>query len=218
MNAISKTGGVNVCSVPEVDETFTDETTGLNFKIISVSEGSKSVELEQYAEGSPYSGDVVIPEIIIYKGEIFHVTKIAANAFAQCIGLTSIEFKSNDCENGIATNAFEGVGSESNPCNLILPESWKKEYAELLENGVKKFYEQNNIDSTAHQFRHSFASMLHDAEIDAKDAQAILGHAQISTTMDIYPQELSLLMLHPESISSRMVSSNQSSSWLPGNM
>lgn len=56
----------------------------------------------------------------------------------------------------------------------------------VLENGVKKFYEQNDIDSTAHQFRHSFASMLHDAEIDAKDAQAILGHAQISTTMDIY--------------------------------
>lgn len=56
----------------------------------------------------------------------------------------------------------------------------------LLEKGLSNFYKENNISSTAHQFRHSFASILHDADIDAKDAQHILGHAQISTTMDIY--------------------------------
>lgn len=37
-----------------------------------------------------------------------------------------------------------------------------------------------------HQIRHSYASILYEAGIDAKAAQALLGHAQIQTTMDIY--------------------------------
>lgn len=56
----------------------------------------------------------------------------------------------------------------------------------ILESSLRKFYDENNIESTAHQFRHYFATLLHDADIDAKDAQHILGHSQISTTMDIY--------------------------------
>ena len=43
-----------------------------------------------------------------------------------------------------------------------------------------------NTNVTAHQFRHTYASMLYDANIDVKDAQLLLGHAQISTTLDIY--------------------------------
>ena len=39
---------------------------------------------------------------------------------------------------------------------------------------------------TPHIVRHGYATMLHDAGIDAKDAQELLGHAQISTTLDIY--------------------------------
>ena len=39
---------------------------------------------------------------------------------------------------------------------------------------------------TAHIFRHNFATMLYNAEIDVKAAQVILGHKSISVTMDIY--------------------------------
>ena len=37
-----------------------------------------------------------------------------------------------------------------------------------------------------HQIRHEYATILYEAGIDAKSAQQLLGHAQISTTMDIY--------------------------------
>ena len=42
------------------------------------------------------------------------------------------------------------------------------------------------ISATPHQFRHAYATMLFEAEIPAKDAQELLGHAQLSTTEDIY--------------------------------
>ncbi|MDY4190917.1 MAG: tyrosine-type recombinase/integrase [Oscillospiraceae bacterium] len=37
-----------------------------------------------------------------------------------------------------------------------------------------------------HQLRHAYATMLFENGIAEADAQELLGHAQISTTMDIY--------------------------------
>jgi len=42
------------------------------------------------------------------------------------------------------------------------------------------------ISCTAHQLRHAFATMLEENNVNEKDAQELLGHAQISTTKDIY--------------------------------
>lgn len=39
---------------------------------------------------------------------------------------------------------------------------------------------------TPHQLRHAYATILFDAGLDAKDAQEMLGHANLSTTRDIY--------------------------------
>ncbi|RGX53598.1 hypothetical protein DWV16_16680 [Anaerotruncus sp. AF02-27] len=39
---------------------------------------------------------------------------------------------------------------------------------------------------TPHVVRHGYASILHEAGVDPKDAQEMLGHANISTTLDIY--------------------------------
>ena len=39
---------------------------------------------------------------------------------------------------------------------------------------------------TAHIFRHNFATILYNAGVDVKAAQAILGHSSIAVTMDIY--------------------------------
>lgn len=39
---------------------------------------------------------------------------------------------------------------------------------------------------TAHQLRHTYATMLYDAGVDIKTAQKLLGHADIQVTMKIY--------------------------------
>lgn len=41
-------------------------------------------------------------------------------------------------------------------------------------------------EATPHQLRHAYATMLHEAGMDAKDAQYILGHSSITVTEDIY--------------------------------
>lgn len=39
---------------------------------------------------------------------------------------------------------------------------------------------------TPHQLRHTYATMLYDAGVDALTAQYLLGHSDLSTTMGIY--------------------------------
>jgi integrase len=59
----------------------------------------------------------------------------------------------------------------------------------------KKYKEKTGTRATAHQFRHSYATIIHEAGIDVKDAQGLLGHAHASTTLNIYThfREKSLL-------------------------
>lgn len=51
-----------------------------------------------------------------------------------------------------------------------------------------KFKEKTGISCTAHQLRHSFATVAFEAGVPVKAVQEILGHKQISTTMDIYTE------------------------------
>ena len=55
-----------------------------------------------------------------------------------------------------------------------------------LEKALKAYQTANGIEATAHQLRHSYASILHSAHVDVKDAQALLGHSTIAMTQDIY--------------------------------
>ena len=57
-----------------------------------------------------------------------------------------------------------------------------RRYITLYDNYKK----QTGIKCTAHQLRHSFATKVYEMGLDFKDIQSILGHKQISTTMDIY--------------------------------
>lgn len=50
----------------------------------------------------------------------------------------------------------------------------------------KKYRKQHNVNITAHQLRHGFATMMYEAGIDLKDAQELMGHADISLTRQIY--------------------------------
>lgn len=49
-----------------------------------------------------------------------------------------------------------------------------------------KYCEETGLKITPHQLRHAYATILYEAGIGDKDAQELLGHANISTTRDIY--------------------------------
>ena len=55
-----------------------------------------------------------------------------------------------------------------------------------FEKMWKTWQENTGLDLTAHQIRHGYATILFESDISAKDAQTFLGHAQLSTTMDVY--------------------------------
>lgn len=57
-----------------------------------------------------------------------------------------------------------------------------------LERGLRKFQDEHGIDATAHQLRHFYATMLHSAKVDVKDAQTLLGHSSIIMTQDVYTE------------------------------
>ena len=49
-----------------------------------------------------------------------------------------------------------------------------------------RWQKKTGLNLTAHMCRHGYATILFEADIQAKDAQTYLGHAQLTTTMDIY--------------------------------
>jgi len=50
----------------------------------------------------------------------------------------------------------------------------------------EKYQKESGLKITAHQLRHTFATILFEANIDVKDAQNIMGHSDISVTQNIY--------------------------------
>ncbi len=57
-----------------------------------------------------------------------------------------------------------------------------------LSKTLERFRQDNGISCGCHQLRHTYATVLVENGIDVKLAQYILGHAQITTTMDIYAE------------------------------
>ena len=49
-----------------------------------------------------------------------------------------------------------------------------------------RFQKETGVTCTAHQLRHSFATIAFECGVPVKSIQEILGHKQLSTTMDIY--------------------------------
>lgn len=60
--------------------------------------------------------------------------------------------------------------------------------ARTFDNAWKKYCKSTGLDITAHQLRHGTATLLFEAGVDIYTTQRILGHAQVSTTMEIYTE------------------------------
>ena len=70
---------------------------------------------------------------------------------------------------------------------LFTPDNGKSLLWESQAHRIyKNFQDQTGLSITAHQIRHGYATALFEAGVEPKVAQQLLGHAQISTTMDIY--------------------------------
>lgn len=55
-----------------------------------------------------------------------------------------------------------------------------------VQDRYEEYQKRTGITATLHEVRHGYASALYDAGLDIKMIQEFLGHAQLSTTMDIY--------------------------------
>lgn len=76
---------------------------------------------------------------------------------------------------------------EGKPTELVFPDENGNllsgtRYQELWE----KYQEEAGVTCTAHQLRHAYATFLYEANIPDKDAQELMGHANVSTLKDIY--------------------------------
>ena len=69
---------------------------------------------------------------------------------------------------------------------VFFPHGLPKEKA--FQKAIDNYRAEIGLSCTLHQLRHSYATMLHSAGVDAKDAQNLLGHSSILVTQDIYTE------------------------------
>ena len=55
-----------------------------------------------------------------------------------------------------------------------------------FQDAWAEYIKASGVTCTPHQIRHAYATMLYENDVAPKDSQQLLGHAQLSTTMDIY--------------------------------
>ena len=76
---------------------------------------------------------------------------------------------------------------DKNPNGYIFfPKGLPKEHQ--FQDLIDDYRAAVGLTCTLHQLRHSYATMLHTAGVDPKDAQYLLGHSTITLTQDIYTE------------------------------
>ena len=116
----------------------------------------------QVAQGKPVWGREVEPRTVLY---------------------LSLE----DTLNRLQERLFRLVGSEDTPERLILQTECQS-IGQGLEEQITSFLYNHNLplDLNVHSLRHTNASLLIAQGVDVRTVASLLGHAQASTTLDIY--------------------------------
>lgn len=95
-------------------------------------------------------------------------------------------------------NVIDNLPKYNNPNTYVFsPKGLPRAHA--FQYAIDKYRQKYGIKCTPHQLRHSYATMLHSAGVDAKDAQVLLGHASVTITQDIYTE---LESKHREAVTS----------------
>ena len=84
-------------------------------------------------------------------------------------------------------NVLDNLPKYNNPNTYVFfPDGLPKERE--FQVLIDTFRAETGVKCTLHQLRHSYATMLHSAGVDVKDAQYLLGHSSIVVTQDIYTE------------------------------
>lgn len=82
-------------------------------------------------------------------------------------------------------NVIEILPQYENPETfLFFPEGLPRKSP--YETALRKYRKKFGISATCHQMRHTYAGIMHSAEIAPKDTQARMGHSSVKITEDIY--------------------------------
>lgn len=150
------------------------------------------------------SADVwLFPYLVLYtglrKGEALALTREDFDFKAAKIRVAKSVYHDNNQPRIKLPKTEAGIRSVPilDPLMEKLPRRWKG-YLFSLDGGKtpltegqyqrlwREYTAQTGVTSTAHQLRHSYATMLYECGIELKDAQDLLGHATASMTQDIY--------------------------------
>lgn len=143
-------------------------------------------------------------EDVDFKEKLIHVTKSRVSA----LGVKKI--KAPKTENGIRPlpllKALEDKIITQKSKGLIFPDKYGKLMTEgVFEGCWAKYKRESGVTCTPHPIRHAYATLLYEEDIRTKDAQKLLGHAQESTTKDIYTH---IREVHSRKVNKKLLGAN----------
>lgn len=147
------------------------------FPIIALLSGLRKGEILalQWKDINFSKNIINVSKSIYYEGNVPKIKCTKTDAGTRTVPLLSLLKENLLKQKNINPKHFIICDEKGNP---ITKKAFRYKYS--------KFQKQFDIKCTAHQLRHSFATNAFEADVPAKSVQEILGHKQLSTTMDIY--------------------------------
>lgn len=94
------------------------------------------------------------------------------------------------------TDAGTRIVACPNKLMALIPEGEPEEYIfgkkdrplkkSEFETGWKHYLKETDLSITAHQLRHTYCTLLWESGVNEKEAQVLMGHADISVTQNVY--------------------------------